>query len=54
MGKEFNADLVEKMIAYWVGKKDNPLNGKTFMEISQLGEHYGIDLGGLKNDFATE
>lgn len=52
---DFNSELLERMIDRWVGEKDNPLSGKTFAEIVWLGEHYGVDLGGLKeNDIATK
>lgn len=39
-------DLIEKTIAYWVGKKNNPLNGKTFKEIGQLAKTFGPELKG--------
>lgn len=42
-----NYDLVMKTVNYWLGKKNNPLNGKTFKEIEQLAEKYGYDLGGM-------
>lgn len=45
-----NQELVEKMIAFWVGTPNNPLNGKTFKQISEMGEKYGYDLKGMKND----
>jgi len=38
--------LVEKTIAYWVGKNNNPLNGKTFKEIEQLAKTFGPELKG--------
>ena len=41
--------FVEKMLDYWRGKPNNPLNGKTFAEIAWLGKKYGIDLGGMKD-----
>lgn len=41
-------DLIEKTIAYWVGKKNNPLNGKTFKEIGQLTKIVGPELKGYK------
>lgn len=42
-----NYELVMKTVNYWLGKKNNPLNGKTFKEIEQLAEKYGYDLGGM-------
>lgn len=39
-------ELIEKTITYWIGKKDNPLNGKTFNEIGQLAKKYGPELEG--------
>lgn len=39
-------DLLEKTIAYWIGKDNNPLNGKTFKEISQLAKTFGPELKG--------
>lgn len=42
-----NYELVMKTVNYWLGKKNNPLNGKTFKEISDLAEKYGYDLGGM-------
>ena len=39
-------ELVEKTITYWIGKKDNPLNGKTFKEIEQLEKTFGPELKG--------
>ena len=39
-------DLIEKTIAYWVGKKNNPLNEKTFKEIGQLAKIFGPELKG--------
>lgn len=42
-----NYDLVMKTVDYWLGTKNNPLNGKTFKEISELAEKYGYDLGGM-------
>jgi len=39
-------ELIEKTITYWIGKKDNPLNGKTFNEIGQLAKKYGPELKG--------
>ena len=42
-----NEDLLMKTINFWRGKKNNPLNGRTFKEIEQLAEKYGYDLGGM-------
>lgn len=42
-----NEELIRKTIEFWCGKKNNPLNGKTFKEIEQLAEKYGYDLGGM-------
>lgn len=42
-----NEALLMKTINFWRGKKNNPLNGKTFKEIEQLAEKYGYDLGGM-------
>ncbi len=50
---EEDQTLVEKMIKYFVGKPNNPLNGKTFAEIAWLGNKYGYDLGGM-NGIVTE
>ena len=47
---DFDKKLVQKMIKYWVGKPGNPLSGKTFSEISWLGQKYGYDLKGLYNE----
>ncbi len=47
-----NEALLMKTINFWRGKKNNPLNGKTFKEIEQLAEKYGYDLGGM--NAATE
>lgn len=45
-----NVDLVNKTIEYWLGKPNNPLNGKTFKEIEQLAEQYGIEnIGDVAN-----
>lgn len=48
-----NEELLMKTINFWRGKKNNPLNGKTFKEIEQLAEKYGYDLGGV-NDVTEE
>ena len=45
MDAEFKK-LIDETISYWIGKKDNPLNGKTFNEIGQLAKKYGPDLKG--------
>ncbi len=42
-----NEELIRKTIDFWRGKKNNPLNGKTFKEIEQLATKYGYDLGGM-------
>ena len=42
-----NEALLMKTINFWRGKKNNPLNGKTFKEIEQLAEKYGYVLGGM-------
>ena len=42
-----NEALIIKTINFWRGKKNNPLNGKTFKEIEQLAEKYGYDFGGM-------
>lgn len=39
-------ELIEKTIAYWIGKNNNPLNGKTFNEIGQLAKTFGPELKG--------
>ena len=48
-----NEELLMKTINFWRGKKNNPLNGKTFKEIVHLAEKYGYDLGGM-NDVTEE
>lgn len=37
-----NEELLMKTINFWRGKKNNPLNGKTFKEIEQLAEKIWI------------
>lgn len=39
-------DLIDRTISYWIGKENNPLNGKTFKEIEQLAKKYGPELKG--------
>lgn len=34
--------LVNDAISYWIGKPNNPLNGKTFKEIERLAKRVGI------------
>lgn len=36
--EQMNRELIEKMLDKYRGKKDNPLNGKTFKEIQELAE----------------
>lgn len=45
MDKE-TEDLIDQTISYWIGKENNPLNGKTFKEIGQLAKEYGPELKG--------
>lgn len=42
-----NEELIRKTLDFWRGKKNSPLNGKTFKEIEHLAEKYGYDLGGM-------
>mgnify|MGYP001642294861 CR=1 FL=1 len=36
--EQANRELIEKMLEKYRGKKDNPLNWKTFAEIQELAE----------------
>lgn len=46
MDKELNQDLIYKMIEKYRGAANNPLNGKTFVEIQKLAEK---EIGVTKN-----
>lgn len=43
LNAKMDEKLVNDAINYWIGKPNNPLNGKTFKDIERLAKRVGIE-----------